>query len=54
MYRLHSMIKPDLNHSRWRMVPWNTDIGEAQKVAAAQGKPLLIFAAADGHPIGRL
>ena len=53
-YPLHSMIKPDLDHSRWRMIPWATDISEAQKMAAAQDKPLLIFAAADGHPIARL
>lgn len=35
----------------WRSVPWNISLLDAQAEAAAQQKPLFIWAM-DGHPLG--
>jgi hypothetical protein len=40
--------KPD---APWRTIGWHIDLLEAQRVAAAESKPLFIWAM-DGHPLG--
>jgi hypothetical protein len=50
---LRAEIKPKPGESRWREIPWLTNITEARHRAVAEGKPLLIFTAADGSPLGR-
>jgi hypothetical protein len=50
--KTHSMIKPRPGEAKWMQVPWMTDLWEARKKAAAEGKPLLIFTAGHGHPCG--
>lgn len=35
----------------WRSVPWRIDLLQAQREAAAQHKPLFVWAM-DGHPLG--
>ena len=47
------MIRPDLKLSSWRRINWLTDVSEARRQAVAEDKPILIFTAADGNPIGR-
>ena len=47
------LIRPDLKLSRWRQINWLTDVSEARRQAVANDKPILIFTAADGNPIGR-
>jgi len=46
-------MKPQPGESRWREIPWLTDISEARRRAVAEDKPLVIFTAADGSPLGR-
>ena len=49
--RLHALIKPAPGEDRWAQIAWQTDLWEARKLAAAQGKPILLWEM-DGHPLG--
>jgi hypothetical protein len=49
--RLRAVIKPQTGEDRWAGIPWKTDLWEARKQAAAQGKPILLWEM-DGHPLG--
>ena len=51
--RLAALIKPQRGESPWRDIAWLTSVTEARKKAAAEGKPIVIFTAADGSPLGR-
>jgi hypothetical protein len=51
--RLLTEIKPQPGESPWRDIPWLTNITEARRRAVAEDKPLVIFTAADGSPLGR-
>lgn len=51
--RLSAIIKPRKGESPWREIAWLTNVTEARKQAAAEGKPIVIFTAADGSPLGR-
>jgi hypothetical protein len=51
--RLTREIKPKRGQSTWREVSWLTDVTEARRRAAREGKPILVFMAADGSPLGR-
>ena len=51
--RLSAIIKPRQGESPWREIAWLTNVTEARKKAAAEGKPIVIFTAADGSPLGR-
>ena len=51
--RLLEMIKPQPGESPWREVEWLTDVTEARRRAVAEDRPLVIFTAADGSPLGR-
>ena len=46
-------VKPQPKKSPWRDIEWVTNITEARRRAVAEGKPLVIFTAADGSPLGR-
>lgn len=48
--RLHEELQPDQD-SPWRSIPWKISLLEAQRVAAAEQKPIFIWAM-DGHPLG--
>ena len=50
---LKRMIKPQSGESPWREIAWLTDVTEARRRAVAEDKPLVIFTAADGSPLGR-
>ena len=47
--RLRALIKP--KPGGFDDLPWMTDLWEARKKAAAEGKPLLVWVG-DGHPLG--
>ena len=47
--RLRTLIKP--KPGGFDDLPWMTDLWEARKKAAAEGKPLLVWVG-DGHPLG--
>lgn len=51
--RLHALIQPQPGESPWREVDWLTDVTEARERSVAKNKPILIFTAADGSPLGR-
>lgn len=51
--RLAAVIKPQKGESPWREIAWLTNVTEARNKAAAEGKPIVIFTAADGSPLGR-
>lgn len=46
-------LKPQPRESPWREIEWVTNITEARRRAVAEDKPLVIFTAADGSPLGR-
>jgi len=49
--KLRALIKPDASDDRWAQIPWLTDLWQARKLAAQQGKPILLWEM-DGHPLG--
>lgn len=49
--RLHSLIRPTEEESRWLEIPWMTDLWAARRLAAAEGKPIFLWEM-DGHPLG--
>ena len=51
--RLYTLIKPQKGESPWREIAWLTNVTDARKKAASEGKPIVIFTAADGSPLGR-
>lgn len=48
--RLQHELTPD-PAAPWRSIPWQIDLLNAQRDAAAQHKPLFVWAM-DGHPLG--
>jgi hypothetical protein len=49
--KLHALIKPGPNDEKWNEIPWLSDLWEARKKAAADGKPILLWEM-DGNPLG--
>ena len=52
-HRLHALIQPCEGESPWREINWQTNVTAARQQAVAENKPLVIFTAADGSPLGR-
>lgn len=50
--KLHALMKPQADEWKWAHVPWMSDLGEARKRAAAEGKPLYVWTMA-GEPLGQ-
>ena len=51
--RLFETIRPQPGESPWRDIDWMTSIRGARQKAALEGKPIIIFTAADGSPLAR-
>ena len=49
--KLAAIIKPGADEDKWATIPWMTNLWEARKLAAQQGKPILLWEM-DGHPLG--
>ena len=49
--RTFALIKASPGEARWDEIPWTTSLWEARRKAAAEGKPLFIWAA-NGNPLG--
>jgi hypothetical protein len=49
--KLHALIRPQADEDRWLDIPWQTNLYEARKIAAAEGKPILLWEM-DGNPLG--
>lgn len=50
--RLHKLVKPQPGESLWMQIPWLTSVWEARQKAAAEGKPIFIWAGSGGGPVG--
>jgi len=44
-------IRPRPDETRWREIPWQTDIRDACRLAAETGKPVFLWAM-NGNPLG--
>ena len=49
---VRALIQPQAGESLWRHVPWQTDLNAARCRAAAEGKPLLLWAGGGSAPLG--
>ncbi len=49
---VQKLIKPQSGESLWRHIPWETSLSAARSKAAAEGKPLLIWAGGGSAPLG--
>jgi hypothetical protein len=47
---LHKLIRRGPGESRWMEIDWHPNIQEARERAAAEGKPLFIWAGSGGAP----
>jgi len=50
--KLHKMIRVQPDEQRFWQIPWKLTITEAREQAAAEGKPIFVWAGAGGAPIG--
>jgi hypothetical protein len=48
--RLHQLIKLQPGESRWMEIDWHPTVWEGRKKAAAEGKPLFLWAGSGGAP----
>ena len=48
--RLHAELQPSADEP-WLSIPWKIALLDAQRIAAAERKPMFIWAM-DGHPLG--
>ena len=49
---IHDLIRPGAGEARWAEIPWLACLWEARRKAAAEGKPLLLWMATEGNPVG--
>ena len=49
--KLHALIRPNANEDKWTQIPWMTNLWDARKKAAEEGKPILLWEM-DGNPLG--
>lgn len=50
--RYHDLIKPADDESPWAKITWEATVLDARRAAAAQGKPILIWAGGGSPPLG--
>ena len=48
---VRELVKPAAEDDTWLQVPWRTNLWEARREAAREGKPILLWEM-DGHPLG--
>jgi hypothetical protein len=48
--KVHRMLKPQPGESRWMEIAWHPSVWEGRKKAAAEGKPMLLWAGSGGAP----
>jgi hypothetical protein len=44
-------VQPKPDEVRWQAIPWQTDLWQARRLAAEQGKPIFLWAM-NGNPLG--
>jgi hypothetical protein len=50
--QLRDWIRPQPGESRWMEIPWQIDLHEARRKAAAEGKPLFVLSGGGATAIG--
>jgi hypothetical protein len=50
--QLGKLIRPLPGESRWEEIPWLLSVYDARKKAAAEGKPIFVWSAGGGPPLG--
>ncbi len=45
--RFVKIVKPRADETRWRRIPWLTDLAQAQQLAKKENRSLFIFASGD-------
>jgi hypothetical protein len=50
--QLRSLIRPQPGESRWMEIPWEIDLHQARRKAAAEGKPIFILSGGGATAIG--
>jgi len=53
LQRRAACIKPCPDEIKWQKIPWVLDLGEAQRVAQAERRPIFLWAIAD-QPLERV
>ncbi len=48
---IHAVIKPHAGEAKWAEIPWLSNLWEARRQAAAEGKPIVLWEM-DGNPLG--
>lgn len=48
--KLHQTLKPQPGEARWMEIAWYPNVWEARQKAAAEGKPLFLWAGSGGAP----
>ncbi|MEX0704760.1 MAG: hypothetical protein WD069_21865 [Planctomycetales bacterium] len=48
--KLHQFLRPQPGESRWMELDWYPNVWEARQKAAAEGKPLFLWAGSGGAP----
>jgi hypothetical protein len=46
-----AFITPRADELKWASIPWQTDLWEARRIAAEQGKPIFAWMM-NGNPLG--
>ena len=46
-----AFLAPNAEEMKWASIPWQTDLWEARKLAAAENKPIFLWAM-NGNPLG--
>ena len=49
---IQKLLAPAEGESLFRTITWHTDFWRARKIAAAEGKPIYIWAGSGGGPVG--
>jgi hypothetical protein len=49
--KLKALIEPGPGEEKWTEIPWLTNLWDARRKAATEGKPILLWEM-DGHPLG--
>ena len=52
LQRFAAAVKPAPEELKWQKIPWIPDLAEGQRLAAAEGRPIFLWASGD-PPLGR-
>jgi hypothetical protein len=50
--RVQALIKPQAGEAKWLDIPWEIDVQQARKKAAAEGKPIFFLTGGGKSPLG--